>query len=115
MTEGISEISMEIIERVVVLMYCRTSELSKVNDARKQLFTQSSHMLENIPPTQAALEQHIKRGRYQCYSWSACSGDCQDLDLRYTLTIFDITLSSLYIILQLLSIQIRMYVTDNQN
>ena len=73
MTEGISQISMEIMERIVVLMYCRTSELSRVNDARKQLFAQSSLMLENILPTHAALEQHIKRGCYQCYSWNFCS------------------------------------------
>ena len=51
---------MEQIERYVVLLYQRTSALSHVNEARKQLFTHKSKM-ENIPPTLHALEQHVKR------------------------------------------------------
>ena len=45
----------------VILMYDHTME---INEARKQLFTQKSRTLENLPPTLAALEQHIK-GCYQ--------------------------------------------------
>ena len=51
--------SMELLERFMVLMYNRTSEATEVNDTRRQLFTQKSRTLENIPPTQAALKQHI--------------------------------------------------------
>ena len=58
------------LERFVVLMYDRTSECVEVNEARKQLFIQKSRTLENIPPTKAALEQHIKRARYQVRCWS---------------------------------------------
>jgi len=72
MADPISDESMEMLERFVVLMYCRTSDLSRVNDARKQLFSQTSHTLENIPPTKAALEQHIKRARYQSHCWNMC-------------------------------------------
>ena len=43
------------IERYVVLLYHRTSALSHVNEARKQLFAQNRKM-ENIPPTLRALE-----------------------------------------------------------
>jgi hypothetical protein len=56
---------MLLLERFVVLMYDRTSEGTEVNDARKHLVTQKSRTLENIPPTLAALTQHIKRTCYQ--------------------------------------------------
>ena len=72
MPDPISDRTLEVIERFVLLMYSRTSDLSRVNDARKQLFGQKSRSLENIPPTQAALEQHLKRARYQCNCWNMC-------------------------------------------
>jgi len=53
------------IERFIVVMYSRTCALSSVNEARKQLFSQGSRTIENIPPTKAALLQHIKRAVYQ--------------------------------------------------
>ena len=56
LADPISDSTLEVIERFVVLMYSRTSDLGRVNDARKQLFAQKSRSLENIPPTQAALE-----------------------------------------------------------
>ena len=55
MEDDISESSMSMLEQFVVLLYDRTSDLVRVNDARKWLFTQKSRSLENIPPTQAAL------------------------------------------------------------
>ena len=58
------------LERFVVLMYDRTSKCLEVNEARKQLFMQKSRTLETIPPTKAALEQHIKRASYQARCWS---------------------------------------------
>ncbi|CAB3998852.1 Hypothetical predicted protein [Paramuricea clavata] len=70
MPNEISEKALLLLERYVVLMYDRTSESTNVNDARKQLFTQKSRTLENIPPTQAALKQHIKRTRYQAHCWN---------------------------------------------
>ena len=36
-----------------------------VNTARITLFSQMSSKIENIPPTQATLDQHIKRSSYQ--------------------------------------------------
>ena len=54
---------MEVLERYVVLMYDRTSEATEVNDARRQLFTQTSRTLENIPPTQAAHQMHLLPGQ----------------------------------------------------
>jgi hypothetical protein len=64
------ELSMSRVERFVVLMYDKTSDTIEVNEARKQLFTQKSRTLENIPPTQAALRQHIRRAIYQANIWN---------------------------------------------
>lgn len=62
---------LEILERFVVLLYDRTSNQQCVNDARKQLFTQKGRTIECIPPSQAALIQHIKRAAYQAgHCWS---------------------------------------------
>ena len=69
MQGDLSELSKSRLERFVVLMYDRTSEATEVNEARKQLFTQKSRTLENMPPTKAALEQHIKRATYQANIW----------------------------------------------
>ena len=62
---SMSEESQERIERFVVLLYDRTSTKSLVNEARKQLFAQKGRPMEAIPPTQAALVQHIRRAIYQ--------------------------------------------------
>ena len=55
------------LEDFVVLMYDRTSECLEV---RKQLFIQKFRTMETIPPTKAALEQHIMRASYQACCWS---------------------------------------------
>ena len=49
----------------MVLMYDRSSESTEVDDVTRQRFTQKSRILESIPPTQAALKQHIKLTCYQ--------------------------------------------------
>ena len=51
---------MKPLERFVVLMYDRTSSETTVNQTRKQLFTQKGRAFDGLPPTQAALIQHIK-------------------------------------------------------
>ena len=51
MADPIGGRTLEVIERFVVLMYSRTSDLSRDNDARKQMFAQQSRSLKNIPPT----------------------------------------------------------------
>ena len=52
-------------ERFVVLVYCRTSDDMHVNTTWMTLFSKMSSNIENIPPTQAALDQHIKSSSYQ--------------------------------------------------
>ena len=68
--DNLSESVISVLERFVILLYDRTSDLALVNDARKWLFTQKSWTLNNIPPTQAALRQHIKRASYQANCWN---------------------------------------------
>ena len=70
MPREVSEPSMLLLERFVVLVYNRTSDIVEVNEARKQLFTQKSRPLENIPPTRAALEQHVKCTAYKVNIWN---------------------------------------------
>ena len=57
----ISSNDMEAIKRYVVLLYQRTSTLSRENDVRKQLFAFGNRKIENVTPTFCALEQHVKR------------------------------------------------------
>ncbi len=56
MPGDVSELSKSLLERFVMLMYDRMSNIMEVDEARKQLFTQTSRSLENIPPTKAVLE-----------------------------------------------------------
>jgi hypothetical protein len=63
--ENISESDVEAIERFVILLYNRTSDLTFVNEARKQLFCHGNRKIEHIPPSKAALVQHIRRAAFQ--------------------------------------------------
>ena len=69
--------SLATLERYTVLMYDQTSQLESVNETRKHLFTQKSRQIENLPPSQAALWQHILRAAYQgVFIWGPDTGSC---------------------------------------
>lgn len=68
---SVDEQVMDIIQRFVVLLYDKTSDIMRVNEARKALFTRKGRSIENIPPTEAALLEHSKRAAYQGISWEA--------------------------------------------
>ena len=71
---------MQKLERFVVLMYCRTCGLDRVNEARHRLFTSGKKTLDNIPPTQAALFEHIKRALLQaCFLWCQATSVHQEI------------------------------------
>lgn len=70
MQSDIRSSTISALERFVILMYDRTSDTEEINEARKQLFTRKSRTLENLPPTLAAPEQHIKRVCYQSNCWN---------------------------------------------
>ena len=63
--DTVSEEQCRVLGRFVVLMYSRTCPHQTVNEARQALFAQGNKSIENIPPTQAVLAQHIKRAAYQ--------------------------------------------------
>ena len=47
------------------LLYGRTSSLKHVNEAHQALFSQDRRSIENIPPTEGALYEHIKTAAYR--------------------------------------------------
>ena len=57
----LNEDDMNKLERFIALLYKRSTHLVDINELRKVLFAQ----LENIPPSKAALTEHIKRALFQ--------------------------------------------------
>ena len=53
------------IERLVVIINDRGSPESSVDSERQMLFTQKGREIENIPPTQYTLSQHLLRVGYE--------------------------------------------------
>ena len=66
------EADIKVVERFIILMYDRTSDLSDINKCRQHLFTKKSRPVEGCPPTKDALLQHIKRARLQSNIWISC-------------------------------------------
>ena len=59
-----------VIESFVISLYSVSCTLTDVNKARHQIFAQSSRTFEYIPPTKAALLEHIKRTTHLAgYVW----------------------------------------------
>ena len=58
------------IERLIVILYDRTSPLSTVNEVREELFCRKNRSVDRIPPTQDALLQHVRRAVYQAGIWT---------------------------------------------
>jgi hypothetical protein len=53
-----------------VLLYDRTSNNMTVSEARKQLFSKNDRQMQDIPPGQAALLQHVERATFHSgYCW----------------------------------------------
>ncbi len=66
--QEITDSEMEELERFVVLLYSRTSQICTVNAARIHLFSYGNRKLENIPPSRAALLQHVRRAAFQAFA-----------------------------------------------
>ena len=64
----------ELLERFVIVLYDRTSQLTDINNARKDLFTRKGRFKHaSLPPTNAALTEHAKRAAYQsAHVWGQC-------------------------------------------
>ena len=67
------------IQKFFVIAYDRGSSCKHVNDCRRELFCKG-RSIENIPPTEDALLQHVKRATYQAgYVWEQSHVSMQDL------------------------------------
>ena len=53
------------LERFTILMYDRTRTTVSINETRKLLFTRKGRPMAALPPSQAALHQHIRRATLQ--------------------------------------------------
>ena len=60
-----AEDHLDVLERFVIFPYDRTSTEEKVNNARKQIFSQKGRPMDGLAPTQAAPLEHTKRAAYQ--------------------------------------------------
>ena len=68
--ETITYVIFEAMEKYIAVMYSGTCPYNSVNEARRYMFSQDTRTLEHILPTEDALNQHIRRARYQAgYIW----------------------------------------------
>ncbi|KAK3889183.1 hypothetical protein Pcinc_006755 [Petrolisthes cinctipes] len=58
------------LESLTVILYDRTSPLSSINEARRELFCQKNRTMDKLPPTSDALQQHVRRAVYQAGIWT---------------------------------------------
>ena len=57
-------------ERLVVVMYDRTSRTSCINEERRLLFRQMNRSMEKLPPTKNCFLQHLRHAVYQASIWT---------------------------------------------
>lgn len=62
---AVDDDDLQILEKFVVALYDRSSSQASVNEARLDLFARKQRSYDSIPPTQAALREHVKRAAYQ--------------------------------------------------
>ena len=60
----------QMLERLAVLMYDKTSQHISVNEVRRESFCLKSPSMDRMPPTQDALLQHFRRAIYQAGIWT---------------------------------------------
>lgn len=61
----IEDADLDILEKFVVTMYDKHSNMTKVDEARLHLFARKQRSYDSIPPTSASLVQHVKRSTFQ--------------------------------------------------
>ncbi|CAG9823856.1 unnamed protein product [Phaedon cochleariae] len=71
-TDIITEEDFDKIQLFTVMMYDVTSQTETVNECRRVLYTQKNRSVENIPPTEGALRQHLRRAMLQSRIWIKC-------------------------------------------
>ena len=72
--------ALPMVERYVALMYKRTTNCDKVNEIRREMFVKDGRDIETIPPTSAALIEHVKRAVFiAAYVWFQSLVACPEL------------------------------------
>ena len=62
---AVDDDDLKTLKKFVVMMYDRSSTADGVDDARMDMYARKQIPYEAIPPTRAALLQHVKRASYQ--------------------------------------------------
>ena len=66
---SLSDETMKHLQRFLILLYDRKSQSTQVDHSRKLLFAKG-RQIDRIPPTEAALKEHVNRAVYQAgYCW----------------------------------------------
>ena len=60
------------IERFLISSYSPTCPYDQLDKARQYIFSRTSRGFDYLPPTRAALVEHIKRATLQAGDWSQC-------------------------------------------
>ena len=60
------------LERYICQLYILFTQLNSVKEARWLLFSRKQYIDEQLPPTEAALHQMIKRANYVALVWKSC-------------------------------------------
>ena len=72
--------SLPMIERFVALMYKRSPNCDKVNELRREMFVKDGRDIETIPPTTAALKEHVSRAVFIAgYTWFQSLVPCPEI------------------------------------
>src|SRR6218665_2851257 len=60
----VNSYDLDVLEKFTVMLYDQSSSESNVDSARRTLFTQTNRPSDKIPPTRAALFQHVLLAAY---------------------------------------------------
>ncbi|CAG9768417.1 unnamed protein product [Ceutorhynchus assimilis] len=63
--DKLTDAHLKALEKFTIDMYDSRSEITDINEARRNLFVTGEKSISVIPPTAAALLEHIKRAKYQ--------------------------------------------------
>ena len=71
--EQIVEATEASLEKFTILLYDKTATSLSINEVRKNLFIHKGRPLSGLPPSKAALQQHMKRAVLQGGNYWGCT------------------------------------------
>ena len=75
----ISEYTQKMLESYVCQLYIPSTELTSIQEVRWLLFSKKQRTDEQLPPTQAALCQMVRRANYVSLAWKSCDSQYPSL------------------------------------